>query len=246
MISENQRLERLAERLRAVDPLVPSPAVKIRAWNLISAQVQKPATARLKARSTGRFVLAGMAAAALLVAGTVAAAADSLPDSALYPVKGTIEAIEGRLVFSPQDQFNYHLSLAHTRLREAEAMFARHRIDLADEALAGLQKQLTDASGAVAEIRATDSVAADSLQRQLAQAVQTHDNQLAGLQGEVTNPTALSAITQARNKAQQAVLAAGVPAGHGAGNPNDTPPAKSSGQDTPGGPANTPRPSHKP
>ncbi len=246
MIAENERLERLAERLRAVDPMVPSPAAKIRAWNLVSAEVQKPATGRLRARSTGRLVLAGLAAAALLVAGTVAAAADSLPDSVIYPVKGTIEAIQARFAFSPQDQFNYHLSLAHTRLREAEAMFARHRVDLADQALAGLQQQLSGASGAVREIRTTDPAAADSLQRELAKAVATHDNQLAGLQGQVTNPNALDAITNARNQAQLAVADAQTPAGHEVGKETKSPSAKPNGNGTPGGPSNTPKASHKP
>ncbi|MDQ6709271.1 MAG: DUF5667 domain-containing protein [Candidatus Dormibacteraeota bacterium] len=246
MIAENQRLERLAERLRAVDPMVPPPAAKIRAWNLISAAVQKPATGRLRARSTGRLVLAGLAAAALLVAGAVAAAADSLPDSVLYPVKGTIEAIQGRFAVSPQDQFSYHLSLAHTRLREAEAMFASHRVDLADQALAGLQQQLSDASGAVKEIRTIDPAAANTLQRELVKAVMTHDNQLAGLQGQVTNPNALNAITNARNHAQQALADAETPGGPGAGNPTNSPSAKPNGNGTPGGPSNTPSPSYKP
>ena len=241
MISESQRLERLAERLRALDPATPSPASKIRAWNLVSAEIQKPASRRLQARSTGRLVLAGLAAAALLAIGTVAAAASSLPDSPLYPVKGGVEAVQGALAFSPADRFNYHLLLAKIRLREAEAMFARHRVDLAEQALASMEDQLSGASAQVKDARLADPAVADSLVAQLMQAIETHDNQLAGLQGQVTNPNAIKAITRARDRAQQALLAASAdqgPAGqtaspspraHGSGAAaNPSPTAKSS------------------
>jgi hypothetical protein len=234
MSSEGQRLERLAERLRAVEPAPPSPAAKIRAWNLIVAEVEKPAARRRQARSSGRLVLAGLAAAALLVAGTIAAAADSLPDSTLYPVKGVIEAVQGGLALTPAAQFDYHLGLARTRLREAEAMFARHRVDLADAALTSMEGQLTSAATVVRTTRLSEPAIGESLAQQLAQAVETHDNQLAELQGQVTNPSALDAITQARNRAQDALVAAsrgadqgqgkqGNPSGKAHGSPNGTP-----------------------
>ena len=233
MISESQRLERLAERLRSVEPAQPSPAAKIRAWNLVSADLQKPANRSLRRRSAGRLILAGLAAAALLVAGAVAAAADSLPDSAFYPIKGTIENVEGVFALTPTDRFNLHLSLAGTRLREAAAMFARHRVDLAEQALAGMEEQLTSAATVVKAAKVTDPAVSASLERELQQAVETHDNQLAGLQGEVTNPTAVDAITKARNRAQDALQVAATPAdqgqdssasdkGHGQGSPSSS------------------------
>ncbi|MDQ6692472.1 MAG: DUF5667 domain-containing protein, partial [Candidatus Dormibacteraeota bacterium] len=169
MISESQRLERLAERLRAVEPAQPSPATKIRAWNLVAADLQKPATAPRR-RSAGRLILAGLAAAALLVAGAVAAAADSLPDSALYPIKGALENVEGAFALTASDQFNHHLSLAGTRLREADAMFARHRLDLADRALGGMEEQLASAATVVQTVKASDPAISGGLERELQQA----------------------------------------------------------------------------
>jgi hypothetical protein len=246
LISESQRLERLAERLRAVEPAQPSPAAKIRAWNLVAADLQKPASTASRRRSAGRLILAGLAAAALLVAGAVAAAADSLPDSTLYPVKGALENVEGAFALTASDQFNHHLSLATTRLREAEAMFARHRLDLADQALARMEDQLAGAATVVKTLKDSDPAISGGLERELQQAVETHDNQLAGLQGQVTNPTAVEAITRARNRAQDALKDAAAPAAHGNGSPSSSPSNKGRGQGSSGSPSNSVKPSRQP
>ncbi|MEO6795813.1 MAG: DUF5667 domain-containing protein [Candidatus Dormibacter sp.] len=245
-MSESQHLEPLAERLRAVDPVPPSPMTKIRAWNLIIAQAEKPASRQLRQRSATRLVLAGMAAAAFLVVGAVAAAADSLPDSALYPIKGTIERVEGVFVFSATDRFNFHLSLARTRLREAAAMFARHRVDLADTALNALEDELGSAAEVVKTVKASDPAVAGSLEQELRQAVETHDNQLAGLQGQVVNPTAVTAITRARDRAQTALQVAAAPADHGQGKPTTSPSLKGRGQGSPASPQDSPKSSRLP
>jgi hypothetical protein len=202
---EMERLERLAERLRAVEPVMPSPGAKIRGWNLVLAAVEQSATVRSRTHPVRRLVLAAVAAAVLLVAGAVAASADSLPDSALYPLKGVVENVRGALAFSPSDKLAYHLELARTRLTEAEAMIARHRVDLADQALSSLADQLNAAALVVQAEKAGDPALAASLQNRLVQAIATHDQQLAGLQGQVTNPAAIAAITQARDKASQAL-----------------------------------------
>ena len=205
MTSEMERLERLAERLRAVDPVMPSPGAKIRGWNLVLAAVEQSATVHSRTHPVRRLVLAAVAAAVLLVAGAVAASADSLPDSALYPIKGVMENVRGALTFSPWDKLAYHLDLARTRLTEAEAMIARHRVDLADQALSSLDDQLNDAALVIQAEKAGDPALAASLQNRLVQAIATHDQQLAGLQGQVTNPAAIAAITQARDRAAQAL-----------------------------------------
>ncbi len=219
MTSEMERLERLAERLRAVDPVMPSPGAKIRGWNLVLAAVEQSATVRSRTHPVRRLVLAAVAAAVLLVAGAVAASADSLPDSALYPLKGVMENVRGALAFSPSDKLAYHLDLARTRLTEAEAMIARHRLDLADQALRSLDDQLDDAALVVqAEIQSDPALAA-SLENRLVQAIATHDQQLAGLEGQVTNPAAIAAITQARERAAQALQTSnGNPSASPAGN----------------------------
>ena len=187
MTSEAQRLERLAERLRAVDPVAPSPGAKIRGWNLVLAAVERSATVRSRVHPVRRLVIAAVAATVLLVAGAVAASAESLPDSAFYPLKGVIENVRGALAFSPSDKLAYHLDLAQARLTEAEAM-------------------------------------------------------LAGLQGQVTNPTALSAIIDARYHAAQALrLAAKPAASDGHGNPAGSPSGNGQGNGTSATPHPTPK-----
>ena len=129
-------------------------------------------------------MLAALAAAVLLVGGAVAASADSLPDSALYPIKGVVEQVRGALAFSPSDQLTYHLELAQTRLTEAEAMIARHRLDLASQALSAMDDQLGDAAALVKAEKGTDPAIAADLENRLLQAIATHDGQLARLQGQ--------------------------------------------------------------
>jgi len=232
LTSEMERLERLAERLRAVDPVMPSPGAKIRGWNLVLAAVEQSATVRSRTHPVRRLVLAAVAAAVLLVAGAVAASADSLPDSAIYPLKGVMENLRGALAFSPSDKLAYHLDLARTRLTEAEAMIARHRLDLADQALRGLDDQLDDAALVVQAELQSDPALAASLENRLVQAIATHDQQLAGLEGQVTNPAAIAAIAQARDRAAQALQTS-------TGNPSASP------SGTGKGPSSSPHPTPK-
>jgi hypothetical protein len=241
LTSEVQRLERLAERLRAVDPVPPSPGAKIRGWNLVLAAVEQSVTVRSRARPVQRLLVAAVAVAVLLVAGAVAASADSLPDSALYPLKGVLENVRGALAFSPSDQLNHHLDLAKVRLTEAEAMIARHRVELADQALNALNDQLNAAAGLVQSEKQSDPAIGAAMENRLRQAIATHDTQLAGLQGSVTNPTAVSAITHARDRAAEALKAAAKPApSNGRGSPTGSAKATDKGQGN--GVANSPQP----
>ena len=211
MTPEVQRLERLAERLRAVDPVMPPPGAKIRGWNLVLAAVEQSAAVRSRTHPVRRLLLAAVAAVVLLAAGAVAASADSLPDSAIYPLKGALENARGALALSPADKVTYHLDLARTRLVEAAAMIARHRIDLADHALSGLDDQLNDAALVIQAQKQSDPALATSLESRLVQAVAGQDQQLAGLQSQVTNPAAITSITRARNRAQEALQTADQP-----------------------------------
>ena len=240
MTSEGLRLERLAERLRAVDPVAPSPGAKIRGWNLVLAAVEQSATVRSRVHPVQRLMVAAVAAAVLLVAGAVAASADSLPDSALYPLKGVIENVQGALAFSPSDRLTHHLALARARLTEAEAMFAGHRLDLADRALRAMDDQFNEAAVLVQTEKQTDSSVGAAMENRLIQAITTHDNQLADLQGQVSNPTAVSAITAARDRAAQALKLAAKPAPSN-GHPSSTASPKGQGNGTSASPHPTPK-----
>ena len=176
----------------------------------------------------------------LLVAGAVAASADSLPDSIFYPLKGVLENTRGALTLGASDQLAYHLDLARTRMTEAQAMFARHRVDLADQALIALDDQLDDAALVIQSEKQSDPAVGAAMENRLRQAITTHDAQLAGLQGQVTNPTALNAIMQARDRAAQALQTAGK---NGKGNGNSGASPNGTGQGS--GSSNAPRPTSK-
>ncbi|HXO54750.1 MAG TPA: DUF5667 domain-containing protein, partial [Mycobacterium sp.] len=144
----------------------------------------------------------------------------------------------------PSDKLAYHLDLARTRLTEAEAMIARHRIDLADQALGSLNDQLNAAALVVQAEMQSDPTLAASLQDRLVQAIGTHDQQLAGLQGQVTNPAAVAAIVQARDRAAQALQTANQPASsNGGSKPSAAPTSNGNGKGP--GPSATPHPTPK-
>lgn len=206
MRSESERLELLAERLRAVPPAVPSPAAKIRGWNLVQTKVETSAV-RTRPRAFPRIILA-LVVVAVVLSAAVAASADSLPDSPFYPLKRIVENVRGGLTFSASGQFAFHLDLAMTRLRESEAMIASHRVDLAAQSLVALDDQLNSAALVVQRVARTDSLAAAELRSELAQAVANHDRQLFGLQVQVQDPAAIAAISRARERAQQALAVA--------------------------------------
>jgi hypothetical protein len=209
---EVQRLERLAERLRTVDPFVAPPGAKIRGWNLVLAAVEQSTAARSRAHPIRRLVIGVVVAAVLLLAGALAASADSLPDSPIYPLKGVLERARGAVTFSPGDRLAYHLDLARTRLTEAEAMISRHRMDLAGTSLKALDDQLKSAALLVQTERQVNALSAARLQDRLRLAVATDDRQLADLQNQVQTSAAAGAIIQARQQAADALKSAEAPA----------------------------------
>ena len=74
------------------------------------------------------------------------------------------------------------------------------------------------------------------------QAIATHELQLAGLQGQVTNPTALAAISQARDRAVAALQAAEKT---GPNDKNGNPSPSPNGGRGQGGPSTSPHPTPK-
>ena len=220
MTPEVQRLERLAERLRAVDPFVAPPGAKIRGWNLVLAAVEQSTAARSRAHPIRRLVIGLVVASVLLVAGAFAASADSLPDSPIYPLKGVLESARGAVTFSAADQLSYHLDLARTRLTEAEAMISRHRADLAGTSLNALDDQLKSAALVVQTERRANAPAAARLQDRLRLAVATDDRQLADLLGQAQTSAAAGAIMQARQQAADALKIAEAPAASPSASPS--------------------------
>jgi uncharacterized protein DUF5667 len=200
MSTEMERFERLAERLRAVPAADPGAAGRIRAWNLVSASLTaKPAVSTARRWRPLRLAGALAAALAVLLLGTAVAAAQSLPNSPLYPVKRFDEGVRASLTLGTTARFDYQLELAQTRLVEAQAMLEQDRLDLAEAALSSYEADLSQAADLAAS--AGSPGVRGMLEDRLQEAIAVHDAQLAQLQGEVTNPVAQAAIQEARDRA---------------------------------------------
>ena len=139
---ELEPLLRLAGEIEALPRPEPNP----RALRAIQARVREAAILKKeKARRGGLFlswltdprvslafarVLAVIVAMMVIGLGTVAASADSLPHSPLYPVKRTSERVQLFLTASPSSKAHLHLSFAERRLNETmELMSCCHSID---------------------------------------------------------------------------------------------------------------------
>jgi hypothetical protein len=178
-------------------------------------------------------------AAVLLAIGTLGAAASSLPDSALYPLKGLEESAQGLVTFQPVDRFNFHLMLSRRRLAEAQAMFAAGRTELGIKMLDALDDQIAQAADVVRSVRSADPQLGTRMGEALSKAVEAHAQLLSGLQGKVTNPRALNAIANAEDHAQRAIQVANGPSA------SPSPTAEQKTHPSPkgserGGPANQP------
>jgi len=139
-LSQLEPLLRLAKEIRALPRPEPRPPA------LITAQARVWEAAMLKQRGEGskarllsrwlagrRFslayarLLAAVAVAVLIGFSSVVAAANSLPDSPLYPVKRTTERVQLFLTFNPSTKTQLHLSFAERRLDETLRLMDTHR-----------------------------------------------------------------------------------------------------------------------
>jgi hypothetical protein len=113
---------------------------------------------------TRRLAVASLAGVLLLCgvlsAGTVSAAAGSLPGSPLYPVKRATEAVVSAAAFTPRLQTRVHLAWAERRLREIETLVEQD--GAVDEGLLADLEQETqlallaaEESGRIQELEAT-------------------------------------------------------------------------------------------
>ena len=140
--SHLQPLLRLAREIEALPHPEPNP----RALRATQSRVREAAILKKEeARRGGLFpgwltgrrvslaftrVLAAVVAMAVIGFGTVAASADSLPNSPLYPVKRTTERVQLFLTFSPGGKAQLHLFFAERRLNETMGLMSCcHSVD---------------------------------------------------------------------------------------------------------------------
>jgi hypothetical protein len=201
-MNELGRQALLADRLRAIAPVKPSEAARLRGWNVVASQL-RPLEAR-PAINRGLALAIAMAALLLLVGGIFATAAQSEPDSALYPVKGVEENVYGAFLLSPSDRVSYHLDLAARRLDEAKTMFDRGRIALGAQALHAFSAETEEAARVIESLRPASPSLGANLAQQLRSTVSAQDRRLDALQARVQDPAGLKAISEARDRSRQA------------------------------------------
>lgn len=139
---ELEPLLRLAGEIKALPRPEPNPrALRATQARVREAAIWKKEAARRGGLSPGWLtgqrvslafarVMAVVVVVAVIGLGTVAASADSLPHSPLYPVKRTSERVQLFLTFSPSGKAHLHLFFAERRLNETmELMSCCHSID---------------------------------------------------------------------------------------------------------------------
>jgi len=146
LLAEDESVEESLLRLAGEIKALPRPEPNPRALRATQTRVRKAAIWKKEAaRRGGLFpgwltgqrvslaftrVMAVVVVVAVIGFGTVAASADSLPHSPLYPVKRTTERVQLFLTFSPEGKAHLHLFFAERRLNETmELMSCCHSID---------------------------------------------------------------------------------------------------------------------
>lgn len=177
------------------------PRASDRAFGLLSLLA---APAPYAVRALGAAVLC-----AGLVAGTLVASADSLPDDALYGVKLASERLRLAVAVAPEDRAAVELSLAEHRLSEAERMAGRGSESGALIATSAYAAHLASAAAELSQIEAQAPRAA-ALVAQL-------ESKLAEQRGRAEG-TALRLLADPRTAVAGAVLGtiASTPSGTGA------------------------------
>ncbi|KPK07668.1 MAG: hypothetical protein AMJ56_13050 [Anaerolineae bacterium SG8_19] len=116
-----------------LQPVSPTPIVRLKDW--ISQQLSRSSSTSTPQQKEIRKMSALILKAALILVfafgslgGTLAAAADSLPDSAVYPLKLAME--QARLTFSndPGEQAKMHLAFAQERTQEMVRLAAKGEV----------------------------------------------------------------------------------------------------------------------
>ena len=143
--------------IQAAPAVQPSAAFK-QATRARLLRLQPPANIRARQRTNWlpfsgslRYAAAALVIVLLFIAltgGVTYAASNSLPGSALYPVKRTVEQVELALATTPESQARVHMALADQRLGEAAALAKNGQHQLAEQALQEYSAQVDAAVAA--------------------------------------------------------------------------------------------------
>lgn len=124
---------------------------------------------------------------------TFAAAGSALPGSPLYPVKvSIIEPARVLLAATPEDKAAVNVSIALTRVHEAEQLAVKDKLTSADSAeiQKGFEHSLGNAKATLVELAKQSPDAAASLEASLAVSLDAHEDVLATLSNVATTSAA--------------------------------------------------------
>ncbi|HVZ75836.1 MAG TPA: DUF5667 domain-containing protein [Candidatus Paceibacterota bacterium] len=145
--------------------------------------------------------------------GTALAAQGALPGETLYPVKIYVnENVAGALAIGDAAKASYNISVAQTRLEEAETLASMGRLDATttSELQANLDAHVAQARGSADSLAQSDPSAAVEAQVTLDSALAAHSSILSGI-GDTSTDTATqeNAATLAMNVAPAASIGSG-------------------------------------
>lgn len=109
---------------------------------------------------------AGLAAATLLMGGTMVASAGSLPAEPLYPVKLAVEGVQLALTPDPQRRAEMEMQFADRRLAEVEAAAQQGKLEAVQQGLALYEERVESALGQTQAEPETATTLRESLSRQ--------------------------------------------------------------------------------
>jgi len=133
--------ELLVDQQRFIDQLAqlpppavsPSPFVRLNSWmvHMLSWLGLNPNRTKRERKNMGTLLLKATLILTIIfgsVGGTAVMAAESLPDSPLYPAKLMVEGARLSFASDPVEQAEIHLDIANQRLRELERLMVNDQI----------------------------------------------------------------------------------------------------------------------
>lgn len=172
--------------------------------NRVAASRSRALIAFASVRHRPRWLLAGVAAAAVMSVGAVgatAAAQDALPGDATYRVKLGLERVELTLARGPEAEAGAWLDIAETRLEEVVRAQAEGRFAVIPEILVRYTNAIAAVRAWVEAVQATPS--GPDVAGRAARELRTHEEVLEALL-EVAPPAARAGLERARNASHDA------------------------------------------
>ncbi len=191
-------------------PVSPGPLIRLKEWiaHQMSLSFPDPIIQRKEQRRMSTLLLKATLIFSLFfgsTGGAVALAANSLPDSPLYPAKLAMEQARLNLASGPAEQAGLHLNLAQNRVQEMVHMALAGDVP-EEDTLLRLNTHLNQAFNLAARLGEGDM---GGLLNQAQQMIQAQEQELSRVQARVAEPAqeplrqAIRLLNQARQDVEE-------------------------------------------